>query len=1094
MFCDLVGSTPLSEQLDPEELQEVLHLYQETGSEVIRRFEGCLARCFGDGLLVYFGYPLAHEDDARRAIRAGLGIIEEIRKLNKRLEKEKGIKLAVRLGIHTGLAVVGEMGGGDTREPLAIVGDTPNIAARLQGLAEPNTIVISNITHKLIQGFFTCRSMGTHFLKGISQPMPLYQVLQESGAQSRLDVAVFSELTPLVGREKEVAFLRHQWEQIKKGEPQVVLLKGDGGIGKSRLVQVMKQHVVEESHRRSDFDLQIVDLKSTILTLRSGIHWLECRCSPHYQNSALHPIIDLLQRALSFTPEDPPEEKLSKLEEVLEAYDFFLPEEVSLFASLLSLPLPDHYPSIQMAPQKQKEKTLDALATLLLKMVEIQPLLFIVEDLHWVDPSTLQWVHHLIERIAEKSQNSTARILILLTARSEFELPWNGEGRSVSPSFVSQIQLNRLDHDQMKALVERITRGKALPDEVLNQLLAKTDGVPLFIEEFTRMILESGWLQERENCYELIGLLPPLAIPATLQESLAARLDHLRDVKELAQLGATLGRTFTYELLRAVSFREEGSLQKDLSRLVQAELLYQLGIPPQARYIFKHALIQEAAYQSLLKSKRQHYHHQIARVLEEQFPETVETQPELLAHHYTEAGLHKEAIVYWHWAGQQAIQRSAHVEAISHLTRGLELLKALPDVPENCEQELLLQTTLGPALMATKGFAAPEVQKVYARARELCLQMGKTTAERPIASTFTVLRGLWVFYVMRAELQTAQELGEQLLRIAQTIQDPALLLEAHRTLGETLFYLGELDSARTHLEHGITFYESQKYDFHAFLYGQDSRVTGLSCLAWTLWHLGYPDQALRRSEEALGLAHKISHPFSLAYALNYAALLHQLRGERQMALEHAEKAINLSTEQGFAHWSAVGIILRGWVLNVESMRGLEVDRNSPEHSARHSKSDFAQINQGLIALRLMGAELDRPYFLALQAEVYIEARQFEEGLSILTEATTIAQKSRDRWWEAELYRLRGELSIKMGKGYDEGEAYFRQAFNIACRQRTKSLELRTAISLSRLLQKRGEKEEARHLLKETYGWFTEGFDTADLKEAKQLLEIVRQPS
>lgn len=690
LFCDLVASVHLARQLDPEDWREVVRAYQTVCAEVIQRFDGYIAQYLGDGLLVYFGYPQAHEDDAQRAGRTGLDILAAMEPLNVRLAQERAIRLAVRVGIHTGPVVVGAMGGGGRQEQLAL-GDTPNIAARLQGLAAPNTVVVSAATWALIEGFFTCQALGEHALKGVEEPLRVYQLLEESGAQTRLDVASPRGLTPLVGRETEVAVLRERWAQARDGLGQMVVLSGEAGIGKSRLVMALKEQVADAPHTR----------------------W-ECRCSPYFRDSALYPLIDLSQRALQFGRDESPEAKLQKIAAGLGHYGLAQPETVALWAALLSVPLADPYPPLNLTPQRQKQKTFEAMVALLLALAAEQPMLFIVEDLHWIDPSTLEFLTLLIDQVP------TARLLTLLTCRLEFHVPWGFRAH------LTPLTLNRLPRPQVAQMVGRVVGGKALPPEVVEQIVAKTDGVPLFVEELTKAVLESGLLREGEERYELTGPLPPLAIPATLHDSLMARLDRLATVKDVAQLGATIGRTFAYELLQAVSPLDEVTLQHGLRQLVEAELVYQRRVPPQATYTFKHALIQDAAYQSLLRSTRQQYHQRIAQVLVSQFPETAETQPELLAQHYTEAGLSAQAIPYWQRAGQRASERSAHVEAMAHLTRGLEVLNTLPDTPERTQQELVLQTTLGPALLATKGYAAPEVGQVYARAQELCQQVGET--------------------------------------------------------------------------------------------------------------------------------------------------------------------------------------------------------------------------------------------------------------------------------------------------------------------------------------------------------------------------------
>jgi class 3 adenylate cyclase len=582
LFCDLVDSTVLASQLDPEDLRQVIQVYQDTCAKVIARFEGHIAQYLGDGLLVYFGYPRAHEDDAQRAGRAGLGILEAMGSLNGRLEQDKGMRLAVRVGIHTGSVVVGQMGGGGRHEHLAL-GETPNLAARLQGIAAPNTLVISAATFQLLGGFFACQPLGTPLLKGLAQPLAVYRVLYESMARSRLEAVGSAGLTPLVGRGQEIGLLQERWAQVKEGIGQVVLLSGEAGIGKSRLVQVLKEQVAAEPQA-----------------------WLTpCQCSPYHQHSALYPWIDLLERVvLRFEREESPSQKLSKLEGFLVQYGLPLAEVVPLFATLLSLPLTADYAPLHLAPEQQKQQILQALLTILLRIAAQQPMLFVIEDLHWVDPTTLELLSLLVD------QGPTARILALCTFRPDFTPPWTGRAH------LTQVTVNRLPRPQAMEVIRQVAYGKILPPEVVEQIVAKTDGVPLFVEELTKMVLESSLLQERDDRYELTGPLPPLAIPATLHDSLMARLDRLTTVKALAQLAAALGREFPYALLQAVAPWDEQTIQRGLHQLVEAEFLYQRGLPPQATYLFKHALIQDAAYQSLLKSTRQQYHQRIAQVLE----------------------------------------------------------------------------------------------------------------------------------------------------------------------------------------------------------------------------------------------------------------------------------------------------------------------------------------------------------------------------------------------------------------------------------------------------------------------------------------------
>jgi class 3 adenylate cyclase/predicted ATPase len=1032
LFCDLVDSTRLARQLDPEDLREVIRTYQAACVAVIQRFAGHVAQYLGDGLLVYFGYPQAHEDDAQRAVRTGLGIPEAMGTLHTPLMRGKSIRLAVRIGIHTGLVVVGEMGSGGRYEHLAL-GDTPNLAARLQGLAEPNTVVISDVTSRLVQGYFTCQDRGTHALKGLDMPVHIFQVLGESAAQSRLDVAATRGLTPLVGREEEVGLLLRRWAQSQDGLGQVVLLSGEAGIGKSRLVQVVKDCIADTPHTR-----------------------LECRCSPYYQNTALYPIIDLLERVLHFQRDEILGAKLEKLERALSQYRFALHETVPLFATLLSLPLPEaRYAPLSLTPERQKQKTLEALLAAVLEMAERQPVLFILEDLHWVDPSTLEFLHLLI------AQGPTAAILTVMTYRPDFQPPWGWR------THLTPLALQRLTPADVAAMVMQMTGGKPLPTEVLQHVVTNTDGVPLFVEELTKTILESGILRETEAHYELTGPLPTLAIPTTLHDALMARLDRLSTVKAVAQLGATLGRTFAYDLLQAVTPFDAAMLQQGLRQLVEAEILYQRGLPPRATYHFKHALLQEAAYQSLLKRTRQQYHQRIAQVLEAQFPETVATQPELLAHHYTEAGLGAPALAYWQHAGQRALERSAHVEAINHLTQGLEVLKGLPNTPERPQQELGLQLTLGIPLSATRGYAAPEVAHVYTRAQELCQRLGETPQLIP------ALLGLWRFYLLRAELGKARELAEQCLLLVQRVDDPARLIVAHDALGETMFFLGDFAHARAHLERAVAFYDPQKRQPHRAL--MDPGVSSLSMLAGTLWMLGYPEQARQKITEALRLAETLAQPHILASTLVIATHLHQLRREVRTTHTQAEAVMALATEQGFPFWLAEATIFLGWALAAQG-RGAE---------------GTAQIQHGLATRQAIGLELTQPVFLTLLAEAYERVEQPTAGLTVLTDALTRVDTTGERWREADLDRLRGELLLAVSvANCREAEACFRQALEVARQQQAKSWELRAAMSLSRLWQRQGKRDEARQLLAPIYGWFTEGFDTADLQEAKALLEAL----
>jgi class 3 adenylate cyclase/predicted ATPase len=1031
MFCDLVDSTKLSSQLDPEEYRDVVRAYHTTCTEVIRRYDGHIAQLLGDGLLVYFGYPQAHEDDPQRAVRTGLGILAAMADLPTRVPHTTGIALAVRLGIHTGLVVIGAMGDQGRHEHLAL-GETPNIAARIQGLAQPNTVAISEATYRLVQGYFACQDLGAQSLRGVTEAMRLYHVLGESGATSRLDVAQPRGLTPLVGRASEVTLLQERWAQAKRGQGQVILLTGDAGIGKSRLVQMLKERVTNEPH----------------------VRW-ECRSAEYYQNTALYPLTDLFQRILQWQHDETPDEKFGKLEHVLSQYRLPVEDTVPLFAPLLSLPIPENlYPPLHLSPQRQRQKTLESLVAILLELAEQQPVLFILEDLHWTDPTTLEWLNLLID------QTPTASVLVLLTCRPHFQPAWHHR------SYLTEMALNRLSRNQIEQMTTHVAGGKTLPPAVMQQLIERTDGVPLFVEELTKAIVETGHLRDVDGHYELIGSLSTFAIPATLQDSLMARLDRLMTAKVIAQLGAMIGRQFSYVLLQAVAQLDEVMLQHELGRLVEAEIVYQRGLPPQSTYVFKHALIQDAAYQSLLKSTRQQYHQRIVQVLEAQFPETVEAQPELLAHHYTEAGLTEKAVHYWHTAGQRASEQSAYVEAITHLRQGLALLQTLPGTPERTQQEVDMHIALGASLIATKGYTAAEVAQAYSHARHLCAYLNDPR------QLFVTLLGLWQYYVVRAEHQTAHALGEQLLTLAQQVQDATMLLAAHQILATTLFFMGTQATAHTHYTQGITYYRAQQHHFSAFPHGIDFGVMCLSRTAWVLWYLGYPDQAGRHSHEALTLAQQTAPPFSRCLIVSAAAMFHQFRRDMRATQEHAEATISLATLQGFPFWLALGWLLRGWAL---------------VHQGQ-AQEGIALMTQGCSAFRATGAETFQSYALTLLAEAQGTRGEPETGLAGLTEALTVVDKTGTRWYESQLYRLKGALLLQQSSdNATEAESCFHHAIAIAQNQQAKSWELRAATSLARLWQQQGKRAEAQALLAPVYGWFTEGFDTADLQEAKALL-------
>jgi predicted ATPase len=924
------------------------------------------------------------------------------------------------------------MGGGGRHEHLAL-GDTPNLAARLQGVAAPDTVAVSAATFRLIQGYFVCDDLGQHTLKGVAAPMPVYRVQHASGARSRLEVAARRGLAPLIGREQEVALLQERWTQVTEGFGQVILLSGEAGIGKSRLVQTFKEHVMSVPHTR-----------------------LECRTSPYYRNTALYPLTDLLHRTLALTRDDTAAQQLAKLEQALGQYRQPLTETIPLFAPLLSIPLPEErYAPLSLSPQQQRQKLLAALLAIFLELATQQPVVFIVEDLHWADPSTLDFLSLLVD------QGPTARLCNLWTARPEFVPPWTSRAHCMP------LVLTHLASQQVERLITTVAGGKPLPAAVVQQIVARTDGVPLYVEELTKAVVESGLLRDEETHYTLTGPLTAVGIPATLQDALMARLDRLGAAKGVAQLGATIGRTFAYDLLQAVAVLDEAVLQQSLRQLVEAELVYQRGLPPQATYTFKHALIQDAAYQSLLKSTRQQYHRQIAQVLEALFPVIVETQPELVAQHYTAAGCYEQAVVYWQQAGQQASDRSANVEAVSHCTTGIELLKTLPETPERTQQALSLYIALGAAQQMAKGMAAPEVEHAYTRAYALCQQVGETPELVP------VLFGLWRYYIARPQLHTAREIGETLLRLAQHAHDRSLSVIAHSALGATWFWLGAFSAAHQHLEEAIAVYTPDQRRASVFRIGQDLGVACQAHAARALWVLGYPAQALARLHEALTLAQELSHPYSLVFARCWAAIVSQFRRDVPAMHQQAEAAVALLTEQGFALWAAIGTSLCGWALIMEGQ----------------GDAGLAQVRQGIAAYRATGAGTLVPYLCTLLAEGYAHLGHPEEGLQALSEASSLVEQHEERWWEAEVYRLRGVLLLQQpGTPQAEAEACFQRALDVAHQQQAKSLELRAAMSLAHLWQRQGKRDAARELLAPIYGWFTEGFDTADLQEAMALLE------
>jgi class 3 adenylate cyclase/tetratricopeptide (TPR) repeat protein len=1002
LFCDLVDSTRLASQLDPEDLREVVRAYQATCAEVIQQFEGHIAQYLGDGLLVYFGYPQAHEDDAQGAVRAGLGMVEAMKTLNTRLEREQGFRLAVRIGIHTGLVVVGAMGGQGRQEQLAL-GETPNVAARLQGLAAPDTVVVSATTVQLIHGYFVYQPLGAQALRGLDQPLQVYRVLQASGAQTRLDVAATRGLTRLVGREQEVGLLVDRWQRTTEGMGHVVVLTGEAGIGKSRLVRVLRD--------------QIGNTAAT---------HIECRCSPHTQHSALYPVIAHLERALAFSRNDSPADRLHKLEDALVSYAVPLTDLVPLLAGLLSLPPPAHYPPLTLTPQRQRQKTLEALLTWLMQETERQPVLFVMEDLHWVDPSTLEWLSLLV------AQSPTARIMVLMTCRPEFTPPWPNRAH------VMPLTLTRLPRPHVERIVASVAGAKALPRDVVQQIVAKTDGVPLFVEELTKTVLESGLLREHEDHYELTGPLPALAIPATLQDSLMARLDRLSTVKTVAQLGATLGRQFAYDLLQAIAALDEATLQQSLRQLVEAELLYQRGMPPQATYMFKHALIQDAAYQSLLRSARQQHHQHIAEVLEARFPETVETQPEVVAQHYTAAGLHVQALPYWQQAGQRALERSAYREAVASLEQGLEAVTRLPQTRATLEQAVDLRLALRTALQASGDLG--RILTCLREAEALAQTLGDDPRRLGRVSHFLSNH---LYHIGAYDQAIAT--GQRTLALATVSGDVALHVLANNNLGRAYHSQGNygraiacfgqtvasLDGARRRERFG-----------QIFLPAVGSRGWLAVCHA----ELGTFAAGQALGDEGLQMAEALAHPASIMLASKGIGLLALRQGDLPRALPLLERAMGICQDADLLFWCP-------WVaavLGAAYTLGGRVTDAVPL---------LTQALEQAIATEMVGDQVCCSLSLG---EAQLLAGHPEEAHALAERALELTRTHQERGHEVYALRLLGAIAAQREPpASGQTEDYYRQALALAEELGMRPLLAHCRRGLGTLYATTGQHEQAR---------------------------------
>jgi class 3 adenylate cyclase/tetratricopeptide (TPR) repeat protein len=1014
MFCDLVGSTALSARLDPEDLRAVIGAYHRCVAAVIERAGGFVAKYMGDGVLAYFGYPRADEHDAERAARAGLALVEAV----AGLDTAAGAPLA-GVGIATGLVVVGDLIGQGAAQEQVVVGETPNLAARLQTLAAPGTVVIASSTRRLTGGLFDYEDLGAVEIKGLAAPVNASRVLHESGAESRFE-ALRAIATPLVGRDEELALLMRRWLQAKSSEGSVVLLSGEPGIGKSRLAQTLIERFAGEPHTR-----------------------LRLFCSPHHRDHALYPTITQLERAAGFRREDTADQRLDKLVALLTQAKGDLGEDLPLLAALLSLRTGERYPPLELTPQKQRERTLRALVAQVEGLAARQPVLLLVEDVHWADPTSLELLDLIIDRAP------SLPLSLIVTFRPEFTPSWTGRPH------VTSLGLNRLAPRQRAAMIAGITGGKALPAEIADQIVDRSDGVPLFVEELTMAVVESGTLTDMGDRYTAVGPLTPLAIPASLQALLIARLDRLAPVREVAQIGAALGRQFSHELIAAVASMPQPQLDDALAQLVGAELIYRRGTTSDAEYTFKHALVQDAAYSTLLRSRRQQLHARIAAPLEEHFPEIVAAQPALLGHHCEEAGLGEKAVAYWLAAGRQAWARSATAEAVALLRRGLALVPGLPDTDRRRETEFDLQIGLGQVLIASRGWGVPELGEARARARELA-----STLNRPRALLFA-LHGQLTYHAYRGDLTRAQELAAELRELGESGGDAATQIIGCHISGFIYLEQGDFTAARAYLEAGLAQFDPA-HDLLGALLNQSSQL---------LVALGDLDQGLSRRDAALREARRPSHPHNLALALVYAWRIGRGVGaDPKSLLQYAEEMLALAAEHGLGYYRVAGLMERGWCLT----------------ALGHADEGIPLLTTGLAGVKDSRVVLSRPYRLITFADACRMAGQWPAALGHLAEAHRLAEETGNRCYQAETLRLRGEVLLAIGDGTG-AEASYGESLALARRQTAKLWELHTAMSLARLWRDQGKCAAAQDLLAPVYGRFTEGFGTPVLREAKALL-------
>jgi class 3 adenylate cyclase/tetratricopeptide (TPR) repeat protein len=1020
MFCDLVGSTELSVNLDPEDLQKLMDAYRVECSTAIRRYDGQVARYLGDGVMAFFGWPRAHEDDAIRAVHAALEIVSAVKKI------PGPSPLACRVGVCSGTVVVGEIGDSGTSGSMDAVGETPNIAARLQNLAATNTVLISESTRRLVSATFDLQDLGLQDVKGVAAPLQVYSVLAAKNIASRFEAAHGGTLTTLVGRSSELSLLLDRWEKVKEGDGQIILLSGIPGVGKSRLIHELKSHVEQEPHRL-----------------------LHHQCSPYHNQSAFFPVIEQIEQAAQLTAREADADKIAKLKAYLPRSTNSSVEPVLLIANLLSIPTENHRELAELTPQQIKNRTISTLVDTLLAFSVQRPTLCIFEDVHWLDPSTLELLELIISRIGH------ARVLLIVSCRPEFRPTW------IAHANITIHSLTRLSNTEVKTMIRDLLRGGSIPQELVDQIMEKADGVPLFIEELT-----SSTLSAPRNSFERTAQPMSLRVPETLSDALMERLDRVAPSRRVAQIAAVVGREFSYDLLSAATQIDEDDMQSALARLEQADIIYRVGISPFVRFAFKHVLLRDAIYDSLLRSKRQQIHADIAATLKRDFPELAENQPEVLAHHYQEAGNHQLAIRCWFESGQRALSRSANVEAIANFRKALQLLNALPETPERAKQEIDIQLALGISLIAVQGYAAAETREAFSRARTLCLRLGN------VPEYFQALFGVWGYFWMRGNNHEALPMANEFMSRAQALSDPVLLMVAHRVMGSTLLTAGDFKSSANHFEETIRISAGRERRPLYSLYMVEPQAASLLLLSWDLWFLGYPDQSLSRVSEALALGQDLHHPYTVSFAHYMTSVVHLLRGDPARALENAQKSFEMSQEQKFSLYVILSRISRGRAMSDLS---------------QHAEAR-AEIALGIDEARQNGVGFMLPMMNSWLAEAHARIGENERALAIVERTLTDIGEVSGRSWEAELHRQRAHILLALNpSNIEEAESHLKKSIDVSRDQNAKSLELRAATSLAELWRTRGRPDEARALLEPVWRWFEEGAETADLKRARAVL-------